>query len=153
MPRIILDCRTVNLPHDQMVSLRKAGHLNLGIDNNLAAQISAQGLINFSGYQLSGLFNFGSSAPATSTKVISTSAPVGTPASQSGVCLLILTNLFSSGISTASTFLPGGVSITQDQTCPSPSQGGVSTGVAASCTLFSLTSTYIRASATVPCTD
>lgn len=41
MPKIILDCRTINPPHDQMVSLRKSGHLNLGIDNNLATQISA----------------------------------------------------------------------------------------------------------------
>ncbi|MCJ9729476.1 hypothetical protein MOV75_04545 [Bradyrhizobium sp. PRIMUS42] len=41
MTKVILDCRTINLTHDQMVSLRNSGHLNLGIDNNLAAQISA----------------------------------------------------------------------------------------------------------------
>ncbi|WP_404559391.1 hypothetical protein [Bradyrhizobium ottawaense] len=41
MTKVILDCRTINLSHDQMISLRKSGHLNLGIDNNLAAQISA----------------------------------------------------------------------------------------------------------------
>jgi hypothetical protein len=41
MPKVILDCQTISLSYDQMVSLRKSGHLNLGINNNLAAQISA----------------------------------------------------------------------------------------------------------------
>ncbi|MCV0387073.1 MAG: hypothetical protein K5821_11670 [Nitrobacter sp.] len=41
MPKVVLDCRAINLPYDQMIALRKSGHLNLGIDNTLAAQISA----------------------------------------------------------------------------------------------------------------
>lgn len=41
MPKVVLDCRTINLPYDQMITLRKSGHLNLGIDNTLATQISA----------------------------------------------------------------------------------------------------------------
>lgn len=41
MNKFIADCNTLSLPHDQMVRLRKAGKLNLGIDNKLAAQISA----------------------------------------------------------------------------------------------------------------
>ncbi|WP_162244589.1 hypothetical protein [Afipia sp. Root123D2] len=44
MPKLILDCRAISLSHDQMVNLRKSGHLNLGIDNSLAAQISAERL-------------------------------------------------------------------------------------------------------------
>lgn len=41
MSKKVLSCREISLPHEQMVSLRKAGKLNLGIDNSLAAQISA----------------------------------------------------------------------------------------------------------------
>lgn len=112
-----------------------------------ANNLTSQGMINYSGYQLSGLFNFGVSAPATSSKVISLSSP------NTGACMLILMNQFTGGINSAlvGAALPGGISITQDRICGGT--GGISSGQAATCTVFNTVSTYIRASATIPCTD
>ena len=37
-------CHDIDLPHADMVALRNAGQLNLGIDNELAAQISSHAI-------------------------------------------------------------------------------------------------------------
>jgi hypothetical protein len=41
MTKPVLSCGEISLPHDQMVILQKSGKLNLGMDNALAAKISA----------------------------------------------------------------------------------------------------------------
>ncbi len=33
-------CNDVDLPHEDLIALREAGHLNLGMDNSLAATVS-----------------------------------------------------------------------------------------------------------------
>jgi hypothetical protein len=40
MPKKVLNCREISLTHDQMVSLRQTGKLNLVIENDLAARVS-----------------------------------------------------------------------------------------------------------------
>jgi hypothetical protein len=44
MVKKTFDCRQVALDHSAMVALRKAGKLNLGIDNTIAGNISSSGL-------------------------------------------------------------------------------------------------------------
>lgn len=45
MEKKVFTCQEIDLSHEQMVTLRETGHLNLGIDNSLALQISnARGL-------------------------------------------------------------------------------------------------------------
>ena len=38
------DCNEIALTHSQMVDLHKSGHLNLGMNNSLAAEISNEGI-------------------------------------------------------------------------------------------------------------
>jgi hypothetical protein len=44
MTKKMFSCRDVNLPYPDMVALRNAGELNLGLDNEVAFQISAHAL-------------------------------------------------------------------------------------------------------------
>jgi MSHA pilin protein MshA len=124
----------------------------------LASEITTQGKINFLGFQLSGQFAFGSSAPATSSKVISTSTAAGP---STGACATLLagvsgfSNITTSG--TAATaggpyavVLPGGLSIANDTVC---AVGGVSIGATATCTIFNINNPYISAVAGVMCTN
>jgi MSHA pilin protein MshA len=126
----------------------------------LASEITTQGKINFLGYQLSGQFSFGSSAPATSSKVISTSTAAGP---STGACATLLagvsgfSNITVSGTANASVSggafavgLPGGLSIANDTVC---AVGGVSIGATATCTIFNINSPYISATAGVMCTN
>ena len=44
MTKKTFGCRDIDLPHADMVALRNAGELNLGIDNELATKISSQAI-------------------------------------------------------------------------------------------------------------
>jgi hypothetical protein len=44
MAKATFNCSEVNIPHQQMVELRSAGKLELGVNNELAHQIVAKGL-------------------------------------------------------------------------------------------------------------
>jgi MSHA pilin protein MshA len=107
----------------------------------LAQEITAEGRINFAGFQLSGIFDFGPSTPATSSKVVSTSTG-------QGACTTVLGLLF--GLSPIQTTGFNGMSITADTTCVG---GGLSAGQSATCRILNLANTQISAIAYVPCTD
>lgn len=115
----------------------------------LAASISSESKINFAGFLLSGVFNFGNSAPATSSKVVSTSTTLGACRS----LLPLFLGLQSVGASalSAGAFtgnLPGGMSISNDQVCGVT----VSNGAVAQCEIYNVASPYISAAASVVCT-
>ena len=42
MAKILFSCDEVNLPHAEMVELRKSGHLELGIDDRLLMEIASK---------------------------------------------------------------------------------------------------------------
>jgi hypothetical protein len=107
----------------------------------LAQELTAEGRINFAGFQLSGIYNFGTSTPATSSKVVSTSTG-------QGACTTILGNLFGLSPITSTGF--NGMSITADTTCV---VGGVSAGQSATCTILNLANSNISAVAYIPCTN
>jgi hypothetical protein len=45
MTKKTFNCRDIAVPHDQMISLRKLGKLNLGLDDMVAINISASGAV------------------------------------------------------------------------------------------------------------
>jgi len=111
----------------------------------MADNITAQGKLNFAAWTLSGVFNFGSSTPATSTKVTVIS---GT----NGACATLLIgafNNFGTLTSVGTGTLPGNLSIVSDQACGAD---GVSIGSAATCTIENLGNPNISAVASVICT-
>ena len=126
----------------------------------LAAELTTQSKLNFLGYQLSGQFSFGTSAPATSSKVIATTV---SGSSSPGACATLLGGVSGfNNVKISSTTgltplsdsyaiqLPGGISIVNDTSC---TIGGASIGQTASCVLQNSNSPYISAVAYVLCTN
>lgn len=117
----------------------------------VASEISAESKLNFAGFLLSGVFNWGTSAAATSSKVISTSTTLGACRSMLPLFLGLQSvgatqANFSAGAFTGN--LPGGMSIANDQVCGI----SVSNGTVAQCEIYNVASPYISAGASVICT-